>query len=415
MKIYRTRTGAKIECFRDPIGDVLILNRPLKNIQEEAIQEAGCILKDIASEADIQSKEEYIHFTDDLYLSAGILKTFLQAVSKTPDQPAVLAVPLNRSLDAIASSQVLTIQDDSVLFPVHYRIPQSTSAPTPIQIDIQDGYQLRKRLPTHVYPEGEIIHTVTDKSVIRIITPVHLHMANMLANLNRLAGMSPPGLVGWLFRLAKRLQSKKKKAERDDQPPEAHPKAPPKAFYKMLGKMNQIGKNCDIHPTAVIEGSVIGDNVRIGAMSYVQFSHIGDEADIGNGACVFSSVIGAQTQLVTREWVSMCVVYPNVFFAPRFIQFALVGRDAQVYPSMYTDYRLDGKPLMAPRDGTLADIGIPFMGPIIGHRAKVAGGLILAPCRMIPNGVTVYPNAQSVVAKIPEGLQEGDVIFAGPD
>ncbi len=58
---------------------------------------------------------------------------------------------------------------------------------------------------------------------------------------------------------------------------------------------------------------------------------------------------------------------------------------------------------------------MPFMGPVIGHRAKVAGGLSLGPGRMVPNGVTVYPNEQTVVGRIPEGLKEGDVIRAGED
>jgi len=116
---------------------------------------------------------------------------------------------------------------------------------------------------------------------------------------------------------------------------------------------------------------------------------------------------------MTREWISLSVVGPGCFFAPRFIQFATVGRDAQVYPSMYYDFRLDGKPIQTPFRGRLVNARTEFLGPIIGHRAKVAGGLALGPGRMVPNGVTVYPNEATVVNRFPPGLEEGDVIFAG--
>jgi NDP-sugar pyrophosphorylase family protein len=145
----------------------------------------------------------------------------------------------------------------------------------------------------------------------------------------------------------------------------------------------------------------------------VQFSSIGDGVTMGPGNIVLTSVIGAETNLVTREWISLCVVGPGCFFAPRFIQFATVGRDAQVYPSMYYDFRLDGKPILTPFRGRLVDAGTEFLGPIIGHRAKVAGGLALGPGRMVPNGVTVYPNEATVVNRFPPGLEEGDVVFAG--
>ena len=184
-------------------------------------------------------------------------------------------------------------------------------------------------------------------------------------------------------------------------------------YYKLLKKMNRIGKNCDIHPTALIEGSVIGDNVRIAANSIIQFSHIGDNVQMNNDACVFASCIGSGTQLVTREWISMSVVYPNVFLAPRHIQFALIGRDAQVFPSLYYDYRIDHKPLKTPVRGKLVDSNIPFLGPVIGHRAKVAGGLILGPGRVVPNGAILYPNESTVINRIPDDLQEGQVLQAG--
>ena len=190
-------------------------------------------------------------------------------------------------------------------------------------------------------------------------------------------------------------------------------RCPTRFDWWVLSHVNKIGKNCRIHPTARIEGSVIGDNVRIGANCYIQSSNIGDDVDINDYAHIRLCSIGSETQIITREWISGCVLYPRVFFAGRYMQFGVIGQDAQVYASMYYDFRLDGKPILTPFRGKLVDAKVPFVGPAIGHRAKIAGGLNLGPGCQVPNGITVYPNPKTVVLRIPEGLQEGDAVKAG--
>lgn len=149
--------------------------------------------------------------------------------------------------------------------------------------------------------------------------------------------------------------------------------------------MNKIGKNCDIHPTAVIEGSVMGDNVRIGANAYIQFLHIGDNVDISEFSHIRFSSIGSNTQVITSARISLCLVYPRIFFIAQGLQFAVVEREAQLYFSIYSDYRLYGKPLKTLFRGKLVDSHMPFLGSVIGHRSKVAAGLVLAPGRVVPN------------------------------
>ena len=80
---------------------------------------------------------------------------------------------------------------------------------------------------------------------------------------------------------------------------------------------------------------------------------------------------------------------------------------------MYFDFRLDGKPILTYHRGKLVDAHTHFIGPIIGHRAKVAGGLALGPGRVVPNGVIVYPNPATVVNSLPLDLPEGHVVTAG--
>ena len=61
---------------------------------------------------------------------------------------------------------------------------------------------------------------------------------------------------------------------------------------KVLARMGTVGKNCQIHPTAVIEACHIGDNVVIGPYAVVRASVIGDGAKIEEYATVNISAGG---------------------------------------------------------------------------------------------------------------------------
>lgn len=410
MKAYRIATGARIELYGDPVGEVLIQNLPLAEHQAIAAREAGCVLVDVATAddlTDLRDPEPHITFPDDLYLSWGLVAAFRDEVRRAPHQPAALALRRNERTDALAATQDVELTDDLMIYPVRYRVPGQRGEPTPLPVDVEDGFRIRKRLPKHVLATGEVTSFVTSRSILQIVTPLHLHLANMAAILNRVAGWSKSkGILGHALGAAQWI------GERLGGGAPERTAAPP-IFYKYLQSQNVIGKNCDIHPDAVLEGCVVGDNVRVGAGSYLQFSHLGDDVDVSPSAVVLSSILGASTQLVTREWLSLCVIYPGVFCAPRHMQFGVVGRDAQVFPSMYYDYRLDGRPLKTWFRGELVDSGFPFMGPVVGHRAKVAGGLSLAAGRMVPNDVVVMPNPDTVVDRIPHDLAPGSVIYAG--
>ncbi len=407
MKAYRIQTGARIELFDDPVGEVLIQNLPLAEHQAIAVREAVCELVDTASTDAIRDPAPHITFPDDLYLSWGMLSAFRELARQNPHRPAVLALRRNERVDALRHTQDVELTDEHMIYPVFYRVGGRHDEPTPLAVDVEDGFPIRKRLPKHVLATGEVVSFVTSRSILQIVTPMHLQLANMVAILNRVAGWSKnKGLLGHALGIAQWLGARLpgSSTQRTTVPP---------IFYKYLQSQNVIGKNCDIHPDAVLEGCVLGDNVRVGAGSYLQFCHLGDHVDVSPSAVVLSSILGAGTQLVTREWLSLCVIYPNMFCAPRHMQFGVVGRDAQVFPSMYYDYRLDGRPLQTWFRGELVDSGFPFMGPVVGHRAKVAGGLSLAAGRMVPNDVVVLPNPDTVVERIPRDLAPGSVIHAG--
>ena len=418
MKAYRIATNAKIECLGDPVGEVLIMNIPLAEHQRVAAVEARCELVDVQDEKSIQSSEPYITFPDDLYLSWAMLKAFVDEVNKEPVRPAILGIRRTTGeSENIAAMQDVTLTGTMVVYPVRYVVPNSNREPIPVLVETQDVMQIKRKWLDHVLPAAETIHYVTHKSIIQIITPVHLGIANAYAIMNWLAGVTRRGFLGklarFLLKVARIIGKEKALMTWLEEKRKPSDKAPPRFTYWLMRCMNKIGKNCDIHPTAVIEGSVIGDNVRIGAFALVQFSSIGDNVDLSEFSNIRFSSIGHDTQVISRARISFCVVYPRVFYVAQGMQFAVVGRDAQLYSAIYSDFRLDGRPLKTPFRGKLVDSHMPFLGSTIGHRAKVAAGFVVAPGRVIPNGVTIYPNKSAVLDRVPDGLKEGSVYFTG--
>lgn len=417
MKIYRVATGAKLECLGDPIRGVPIVNIPLSEHQRVAAVEAKCELVDVDDEKNIQSSEPYITFPDDLYLSWAMLKAFVDEVLKEPSRPAILGVRRTGEAERIAATQDVVLTDAMVVYPVCYIVPGSGIEPVPVLVETQDAMQIKRKWLEHVVPSSETVHHITHKSIIQVITPMHLLIANTYAIINHLAGITRRSFLGdiaqLILKFARLIGKEKALLAWLDKKRKPSDKAPSKFMYWLLRRMNKIGKNCDIHPTAVIEASVIGDNVRIGAFALIQFSHIGDNVDISEFANVRFSCVGHDTQIISRARISFCLVYPRVFFVAQGLQFAVVGRESQLYSSIYSDFRLDKKPLKTLFRGKLVDSHMPFMGPTIGHRAKIAAGFVLAPGRFVPNGITVYPNKISVLNKIPADLKEGDSYVVG--
>src|SRR5207237_1434249 len=61
---------------------------------------------------------------------------------------------------------------------------------------------------------------------------------------------------------------------------------------------NRIARGAEIHPSAIVEGSVIGAGARIGALCVVRYSVIGESARLHDGAKVEYSVVGKGSWLM---------------------------------------------------------------------------------------------------------------------
>jgi NDP-sugar pyrophosphorylase family protein len=243
-------------------------------------------------------------------------------------------------------------------------------------------------MPKHMIGEPKSIVPITEKVIIQIDHWCNLWAANigvLLANTAKIAKASK-----WkLLLLALKAHSTNQ--------------------WKVLHKTNTIGQNCDIHPTAYIEGSIIRDDVTIGAGVVIRQSVVGDGVNILNNATIDTSVIGDSAYIGSSSMIQYSVLYPGTFILARVISLSTTGKDTFLGDNVtLTDFRLDGQNIAVMKDGVLIDTGNRLLGPCIGHGVYLAAGSIVGPGREIPNELRLAPMGERTIRKCnPGGNIEG--------
>jgi NDP-sugar pyrophosphorylase family protein len=176
-----------------------------------------------------------------------------------------------------------------------------------------------------------------------------------------------------------------------------------KQFLSSSGAV-KIGRNCSIDPSAVIRGpgTIIGDNVTIGAGAHIVTSIVGNDVNINEGCNLFLSVVGDGCYLPFRAALFLTAVMENSIIAQNTcLQKCVVGRNSFVGAgTTFTDFKLLPKPMQAFFDGKLGPVGTEVMGGCVGHNCRLGSGLVVFPARTIESDTVVFSTEERrVIAK----------------
>lgn len=157
----------------------------------------------------------------------------------------------------------------------------------------------------------------------------------------------------------------------------------------ILRRMNRIGRNCRIHPSAILEGCVVGDGVEIGPYCYLRASWIGagvtlrelssvKASVIEEGAylmrCdVFNSVIGASCLIVT-DMIYNCWIGAGTF----------IGGG-----SGFSDFNATRGSIEMQLPEGKVDSGMKLLGSAVGEDCFIGAGLLFRPGLAIPAGTRI--------------------------
>ena len=359
MIFYRLKCSKRLHQLEDEIQDLTFDQTPLNILQRKIVENLGHELRDITPrENQINEKSSYFLFDDDVFFTEGFIKAILKL---SCDLEKSFKCGLDRN--HFNNRFILPHRKDgkhifNFFYAHHGKISEQ------VEIVPQETYENIIKIPSQVVHGGQLHYDICDTFISRMASPFHYLQAN-LALLLMKGVPSRKALPEWFFSKFATGNSR--------------------AFYFLIKRMNRIGKGCKIHPTAVLEGAVLGDNVTIGAYSVIRMSAIESGTKIEDHVIVKYSLIGKDNYISHANQIIFCQTLDEVFLIHGPYQFSFFGRKSSAMAVINCDVRLDQKTISIPTDEGILDSKQPLLGVAYGHRSVIGGGNIIAAGRIIPN------------------------------
>ena len=403
MRAYLLRTDTVIEPFGDPAGESRILNETLAEIMSRQLRRLGIEPVPIEDPARAVG-DDVLLLPDDLYVTAFLLRQFLDATA-TEEGTVRLALadsPFTRWTTPLQGLDEIDHEGSRAhVYPL-YRVRANAldlEGARPVVLaprvwNVAIGSPDPNDPDVGRYP-------VTLAQALRITSWFHVWSANTL------------GLPVWAVRQAFRPARAIGLVLASLYGLATFPVA--RALALLTGRRGislshhlqaqwvARGRRCNVHPTAVVLASELGDDVEIGPHAHVAFSLVGSGSTIGSHGTVRASVMGERTDLIHGPTLNLCTTYPDarVWGA----QASLFGRGSNLGGAVTTyDVNLEGKVRVVHR-GALRETGVRVLGVCLGHGARLWGRVALAPGRAFPNGTVITEAPETIAQRIPPDLE----------
>ena len=370
MKVLRIETGVPLAPWSDPVGETPVLDRSLRESQDDAIASAGCTLV-VSAPPD----EPYILLGDRLWFTAETLRRVVRG------GPGRLVIDDPGFAAGMHALQRLGPDDSYELAHLPAGAPPTFDA-VPTRLDdlgLHDGF-----MPPF------------NKHMQHALRPVRVGpaMAHHLDHWSHVVRVNQLALVaigeearfwwdtsGWLPRLwqvVKLLWRARRLTRRA-------------VFHHLL----PVSKDAQIHETAVVEASRVAPGAYIGPHAVVRGSVIGPGARIEDSATVNLSSVGAGCQVERFAMVNLCVLYPGACMSKADgFQASVLGRDAFVAQGATALDMSFGPPVRVEQGEEVVSSGQHFLGVALGHDVVVGNAVRLNYGVMVPEGaVLVAPSA----------------------
>lgn len=398
MKAYLYASGVQVSPFNEPVAQTLIRNQTLERHQDEALRRAGFAAQRIRSLDEIDESSGLL-LSDHVFVSAELLRKFLTQVA---GRPGVFAL----ALPACGFTQFTVPVQDALVEPtgegsqVVYQVyafnhtrPTEGGLPSAVRVPIRIKERRFGNERVERLTEGRTTFSyyLTREYAFHINHWSHILFANLYSIYHYWADPSAAMILRFLWGIIRAHSLNR---------------------WKIMGKLVRKGKNCDIHPSAVVEASVLGNGVKIGRHAAVFGSWLGDGAEVATGGEVIGSVMGEQAVLGNAARLVYCVLYPRALVGHQPMQGCLVGRNTMAAPASYLiDMKL-GKEISVEYQGRRVSAGKSFLGSCLGHNVFLGTGVWFEPGLEIPNGYVIVRDPDQIVRYIPKDLPPGAPLIA---
>lgn len=173
---------------------------------------------------------------------------------------------------------------------------------------------------------------------------------------------------------------------------------------KIMAKMVRTGRGCEIHPTAHVEGCILGDGVKIGARATVRNCILADGVEIGDHASVLASVLSKDVYVTPKSFCIWSLADQNAVISNYKLQVSVLGKGASTSTwAGLIDAKFQGA-VQVMVNGTRKSTERQFLGSAVGHRAHVGAKVLILPGRSVPNDTTIAMRPDELVHEVAPDL-----------
>lgn len=381
-RVLRVQTGTVVSPWGVPARELKVLGVPLAGRQDAVLARLGLAVAGEVSAEEVGREPDTLYLDDDLDLAAGTLRSWLKragpgarmAIVERPRRLGELEVePQAWYRDGEVGAEELPGSEPVRLLGVRWGSGERGVRVEPL------GFTGKGTLPGP-FGDGQTMEWAIDvRTAVTVRHWVHLLRATY-------AGI---GVGIW----------------------EQLVLSPWTSFYSWLRwplhpRTARIGRRCQIHPTAVLEGCILEDDVHIGAYSVLRGCWVGQGTHIEDHVTARLSAIGPRAHVANYSMVNLSSVGERSSIGHIGAQASVVGEGCFV-STFATLHDLNLRGNVRVRMGEkLLDTGVPFLGVALGNGVRLGAGVTIASGREVPNGVHVV--AEGAVGRIPADLPAGE-------
>ena len=365
MKAYVVRNPAALLPFQKPASSVRFKEGTVGARLRDQLTRRGLSITEIDAVTTSTLEAGSLVVQDDVVLSRRFLDAFLAAI---PDRRKNYQCEIDTSRFAL-----LTPTDPAPSYralPIHYygdprasEVSLLRMTPTALH-SVTDGLPSRMHMLTQLRVYFLDVYAIQVAYWFDLQTATSLYCREFVSNLVRFASFFLP-----TFLLVRVLASR-----------------------WLMERSNSIGKNCRIHPTAILEGCVVGDNVEIGPFTYLRSSVVADGVIIREKATAKGSYLGEKAFLMASDIVNSYVGAESSIVCPMLFNVVFGERAFISGGSGFTDFILGSGQIKALIDGKEIQSNLSFLGSAVGDDCFLGANLIFAPGRTIPDGTRILDN-----------------------
>lgn len=412
MKAYILPSGVTITPFCEPVAESLVVFERLADVQDRVFRDRGLEPVRIKDPGEITDDEYFLTY-DNVYVTRRAFRDFF-AKAVAGGKTAAFALPSSEFVTRYCALQDLETRADAAGREAHcYRLWYVRGAFDPLQaapVIVKFKEMIwEQHVPPNMFKKKLLRLPISTSIAFHVTHWVTLLWANQMGILVRWVEQitDHPLWTAWHLLKAAALylstglgQLVRFESFSTAFGRHARTLAAMRAF-------NKVGKNCAIHPDAIVQFCIIGDNVTIGPQSYVMASVIGDGVVIEEKTKITFTSLASGCYASQLTVLNGVVGYPDGDVCIDGMQFSMSGRNVRLTGLVRPmDIRTDG-PIKVLYKGKAEPIGQEILGSCFGHGCFVGPEIYIAPGREIPNGAVLVQPQGRVLQKVPADVKPG--------